>query len=144
MKHRVRTRTLGKDSAHRLSMLRNMAQSLLRHRRITTTVTRAKELSRFVEHLITLAKKAHQAGDPKAALPYKREVFRHFHISSKRKKQKVRPDRDLAQELFEQIAPYYVKRAEDKGQDGGYTRIIRIGQRKGDGAPMALIELVED
>ncbi|MBI3925453.1 MAG: 50S ribosomal protein L17 [Armatimonadetes bacterium] len=138
MKHRVRTRTLGRDSAHRLSMLRNMAKSLLRHRRITTTETRAKELSRFVEHLITLAKKAHQAGEPREALRYKREVFRHFQVATKRPKQKVRPERNLAEELFQQIAPG------QQGRAGGYTRILRIGPRKGDGAPMALIEIIED
>ena len=64
MRHRVKSRTLGRPQGHRISMLRNMARSLIRHRRITTTEARAKELSSFVEKLITSAIKAHQAETP--------------------------------------------------------------------------------
>lgn len=143
MRHRVKSRTLGRPQAHRLSMLRNLTRSLLKHRRITTTETRARELASFVEKIITEAKKAHAAGDPAKKLAHKRQVFRHFSTQTsnaerrKRGLKKTKPHRDLAQELFDLIAPQYANR------DGGYTRIVRLYPRKGDGAPMALIELVE-
>lgn len=143
MRHRVKSRTLGRPQAHRLSMLRNMARSLLKHRRITTTQTRARELASFVEKLITEAKKAH-ASQGAEKLAHKRQVFRHMASQTsnadrrQRGLKRTKPHRDLAQELFDQIAPLYA------GRDGGYTRVVHLYPRRGDGAPMARIELVED
>lgn len=129
MRHKVRSRTLGRQTGHRISMLRNMATSLLRHETITTTVTRAKEVSRFTEAIISLARKAKAATDENESLAYKRRVFSHI------------TDRDVAQDLFENLAVRYAdKHGENKC--GGYTRIVRAGFRKGDGAPMALLQLV--
>lgn len=131
MRHKVRSRTLGRQTGHRIAMLRNLATSLLRHQRITTTATRAKEVSRLAEELITDARKAHQATEAGEKLAHKRRVFRHI------------KDRDVAQELFDVIAPRFAER-HAAAKSGGYTRILRVGFRKGDGAPMALIELVQD
>ncbi|MCL5037809.1 MAG: 50S ribosomal protein L17 [Chloroflexi bacterium] len=117
MRHKVKTTTLGRDTAHRLSMLRNLATSLIVHKRIETTNTRAKEVSQFVEKLVTWAKKKDLSG--------KRQVFRYI------------TNRDAARELFEELAP----RFEDR--KGGYTRIIKKGFRKGDNAPLSIIEFVE-
>jgi len=103
-------------------MLRNLATSLFRHGRIETTEMRAKELSRFAEKLITFARK----GD----LASKRQVFRDIH------------DRDVAVELFDVLAKKYAGQSGLPERKGGYTRIIKLGFRKGDGAPVCLIELV--
>jgi large subunit ribosomal protein L17 len=119
-------------------MLRNLAKSLLAHKRITTTETRAKELTRFIAGLITFAKRAHAAESPSVKLANKRQVFRD--LAGAPRVGDSRPDRDLCQELFEQVAVKFSE-GEDK-RDGGYTRIIRLAPRKGDGAPMALIEFV--
>ena len=116
MRHNVKTRTLGRKTSHRLSMLRNLATSLFLHRRITTTRVRAEELARFAEKIITDAKK----GD----LASKRRVFSKIN------------DREVARQVFDLALAQYSNR------NGGYTRIINIGPRKGDSAPMALIELV--
>ncbi len=131
MRHKVRSRTLGRQTGHRLAMLRNLATSLLRHHRITTTATRAREVSRLAEEMISLARKAHQAAEASDRLAYKRRVFR------------VVNDRAVAQELFDVLAPRFVDR-HGASKSGGYTRVLRVGFRKGDGAPMALIELVQD
>lgn len=148
MRHRVKSRTLGRPQGHRISMLRNMARSLIRHRRITTTEARAKELSSFVEKLITSAIKAHQSDSPAETLAHKRRVFNHLKTSvsnaSRRARgmKRQRPDRELAQQLFDHIAPLYAKGGSLERDKGGYTRVIRLYPRKGDGASMALIELV--
>jgi large subunit ribosomal protein L17 len=143
MRHRVRTRTMGRPTAHRIAMLRNMAKSLLTHQRITTTEIRAKELSRFVENLITWAKKANAATEPGEKLAAKRQVFRDIAGAPRQHAQgrPARPDRDAAQQLFDQIATRYASGG-DSFRNGGYTRIVKLYPRKGDGAPMALIELI--
>jgi large subunit ribosomal protein L17 len=117
MRHRSKGRQLSRTSAHRRATLRNMATSLFRHGRITTTTAKAKELRPFAERLITLAKR----GD----LHARRLVA-----------QKI-PDRDVLGKLFDELGPRYVSRP------GGYTRILKLGTRRGDAAEMALIELVE-
>ena len=122
MRHQKRNRRLGRRTGHRLSMLRNLATSLIIHKRITTTQPRAKEVQKLADHLITLAKK----GD----LASKRQVFRYI------------SDRDAAADLFNVIAPQYRETPDQMERKGGFTRIIKIGPRHGDGAPMALIELV--
>jgi large subunit ribosomal protein L17 len=117
MRHAKKGRALGRTSEHKKALLRNMASSLFRHGRIETTEAKAKELRPFAEKLITLAKR----GD----LHSKRRAARHIH------------DRDVLVRLFDQIGPAVGERA------GGYTRILKIGFRAGDGAEKALIELVD-
>lgn len=109
-------RKLGRETAHRNLMLRNLVTSLLREGRIETTVTRAKETRRMAEKMITLAKK----GD----LHARRQVLAYV------------IDETVVSDLFENIAPKYAER------NGGYTRIIKMGPRRGDCAEMAFIELV--
>lgn len=109
-------RKLGRRTDHRDSMLRNQVQSLLEKGRIETTLTRAKETRRVAEKMITLGKK----GD----LHSRRRAIAYIYKD------------DVAHKLFEEIAPKY------KERNGGYTRIIKKGPRIGDGAEMAIIELV--
>lgn len=117
MRHRVKGRKLGRTSEHRLATLRNLASSLLKHKKIKTTIAKAKELRSFVEPIITKAKT-----DSVAA--------RRFVASDIQ-------DRSLIKELFTDIV------AKVGDRPGGYTRIVRLGQRKGDAAELALIELVD-
>ena len=116
MRHRKKGRNLSRSPSHRKALLRNMAMSLFQHERITTTTARAKELRPYAERLITLAKR----GDLHARRLAARRIT----------------DRDVLGKLFDDIAPRYSERA------GGYTRILKLGNRKGDAAEMALIELV--
>ena len=129
MRHKVRSRTLGRQTGHRFAMLRNLATSLLKHEQITTTITRAREVARFTDELISWARKAKNASDAAEALAYKRRVFRQI------------SDRNVAQDLFENLAVRFSDR-HGENKCGGYTRVIHNGFRKGDGAPMAVIELV--
>jgi large subunit ribosomal protein L17 len=108
---------LGAGPAHQRHMLANLASDLYRHGRITTTVAKAKTLRPYAERLITKAKR----GD----LHARRQVLAKLH------------DRDVVAYLFEEVAPRFAER------DGGYTRILKLGPRAGDNAPMAIIELVE-
>ncbi len=125
MRHRVAHRKLGRVTEHRLSMLRNQATALLRHEHITTTVPKAKELRPFVERLITIAKRGVTAGGPPTRiLTARRLVLRDVQ------------DREIVSKLFETIAPRFSERA------GGYTRLLRLGYRKGDSAEIAQVELV--
>jgi large subunit ribosomal protein L17 len=106
-------------------MLRNQAQALLRHERIETTVPRAKELRPFVERIITIAKRGIAGGDANGrSLFARRRVLRDI------------PDRDVVAKLFDTIAPRF------EARPGGYTRILRLGYRRGDSAEIAQIELV--
>ena len=109
---------LGSGPAHQRLLLGGQAASLFTHEGITTTEAKAKALRPVAERLITFAKR----GD----LAARREVL------------KVVPDRDVVHKLFTEIGPRYAER------NGGYTRILKLGQRKGDGAPMALIELLTE
>jgi large subunit ribosomal protein L17 len=109
-------RRLGLRSDHRRSMLRNIVTSLLREERIETTEDRAKELRRIADHMISLGKQ----GD----------------LSSKRQALSYLFDESVVKKLFDEIAPKY------KERNGGYTRILKIGYRRGDGASMAFVELV--
>ncbi|MGS0765728.1 50S ribosomal protein L17 [Syntrophomonas curvata] len=110
-------RRLGLRSDHRRSVLRNSVTSLLDQGKITTTETRAKEIKRLTDKMITLGKR----GD----LHARRQAFSYL------------TSEDVVSKLFNDIAPRYSER------QGGYTRIIKVGNRKGDGAPMAILELVE-
>ena len=125
MRHRVSHRKLGRVTEHRIAMLRNQAEALLLHERIETTVPKAKELRPFVERLITLAKRGIAAGDANAGtLHARRMVLRDIQ------------NRDVVGKLFDTIAPRF------EARPGGYTRILRIGYRRGDSAEVAQIELV--
>ena len=117
MRHRHGLRKLNRTTSHRLAMLRNMCNSLITHEAIKTTVPKAKELRRVVEPLITLAKEA--------TLANRRLAF-----------DRTR-DRDVVAKLFNEIGPRY------KARPGGYTRILKMGFRVGDNAPMAFVELVD-
>jgi len=125
MRHRVANRKLGRVTEHRIAMLRNLASSLLRHERIRTTVPRAKELRPFVERLITVAKRGLAAPEGSTGgLNARRTVARDI------------GDKAVARKLFDTIAPRFAERS------GGYTRILRVGVRRGDAAEMAEIELI--
>ncbi len=125
MRHNVAYRKLGRLTQHRLSMLRNQAISLLRHEHIETTVPKAKELKPFVEHLITIAKRGNAAGNAEGkALSARRMVLADI------------PDKEVVAKLFDTIAPRFADRP------GGYTRLLRVGFRRGDAAEIAQLELV--
>ena len=117
MRHRLGLRKLNRTSSHRLAMLRNMTNSLLKHEVITTTLPKAKELRRVVEPMITLGKIATVAN--------RRLAFNRLR------------DRDMVSKLFNELGPRYAKR------NGGYLRILKHGFRQGDNAPMALVELMD-
>ena len=125
MRHNVAYRKLGRLTQHRLAMLRNQAISLLRHEHIETTVPKAKELKPFVEHLITIAKRGNAAGNAEGkALSARRMVLADI------------PDKEIVAKLFDTIAPRFADRP------GGYTRLLRVGFRRGDAAEIAQLELV--
>lgn len=117
MRHRHGLRKLNRTSAHRLAMLRNMMCSLITHEAIKTTLPKAKELRRVVEPMITLAKEP--------TLANKRLAFNRLR------------DREVVVKLFDVIGPRFAAR------QGGYTRILKMGYRVGDNAPMAYMELTE-
>jgi large subunit ribosomal protein L17 len=125
MRHRVGHRKLGRVTEHRIAMLRNQAEALIRHEHIETTVPKAKELRPFVERIITIAKRGIAGGDANVrALNARRTVLRDI------------PNRDVVSKLFDTIAPRFETRP------GGYKRILRVGHRRGDSADVARIELV--
>jgi ribosomal protein L17 len=125
MRHRVAHRKLGRTTEHRIALLRNQAVALLAHERIETTVPKAKELRPFVERLITIAKRGVKAADPKGqSLSARRLVMRDL------------LDETVVTKLFDDLAPRFSDRP------GGYTRILRVGHRRGDAAEVAQIELV--
>jgi large subunit ribosomal protein L17 len=118
MRHNNTGRKLGRNSSHRSAMMRNMVTSLLEHENITTTVTRAKELRKIAEKMISLGKR----GD----------------LHARRQALQVIRDGKVVGKLFEMIGPRYANRP------GGYTRILKTGNRLGDNAPVCIIELVEE
>ncbi len=118
MRHRVHTFKIGKSGAHRRAMLANMISSLIEHGEIKTTVTKAKEARRMADKMITLGKKG--------TLHHRRQAIA-----------KLR-DKVAVKRLFDELAPGYTERV------GGYTRIIRLGRRRGDAAEMCLLQLVEE
>ena len=118
MRHRAKGRALSRSSSHKRAMMRNMAASLFEHEGINTTVAKAKEIRPYAEKLITLARR----GDLHAI----RQV-----------EQKIK-DRKIITKLFKEIGPRFAARP------GGYTRILKLGHRPGDGAEMARIELVPE
>ncbi len=125
MRHRVAYRKLGRVTEHRISMLRNQAVALLRNERIQTTVPRAKELRPFVERIITIAKRSLNAPEGST-----------HGVTARRAVSRDIADRAVVTKLFDDIAPRYVERP------GGYTRLLRLGHRRGDSAEVAEIELL--
>ena len=117
MKHNIKNKKLNKTSSHRKAMFMNMSNALIKHEQITTTLSKAKELKRFVEKIITLGKK----GD----------------LLSKRKAISILQDLKMSKKVFEVLAGRY------KNRSGGYTRIVKLGNRFGDNAPTAVIEFVD-
>ena len=118
MRHNKSGKRLGRNSSHRKAMMRNMVTSLFAHEKITTTDIRAKELRKIADKMITLGKR----GD----------------LHARRQALQVIRDRKVVGKLFDLVAPRY------KDRPGGYTRIIKLGQRTGDNASLSLIELVEE
>ena len=125
MRHRVGHRKLGRVTEHRLAMLRNQAQALLKHERIETTLPKAKELRPFVERIITTAKRGLTVGAPAGRALHARRLVR-----------REIADVGIVSKLFDTIAPRFAERP------GGYTRILKLGFRRGDAAEVAQIELV--
>jgi large subunit ribosomal protein L17 len=145
MRHRVAHRKLGRKSEHRLALLRNLCTSLITHERIITTLPKAKELRPFAERAITLGKRALDAEAPEAALHHRRIAAGYFQAGNQGRLpdggyKRAHADRTAGvfalDKLFDDIAARYSERP------GGYTRILKLGARRGDGAEMALIELV--
>tara|TARA_B100000941_G_C28498398_1_gene552449 strand:- start:1582 stop:2019 length:438 start_codon:yes stop_codon:yes gene_type:complete len=117
MKHNIKNKKLNKTSSHRKAMFMNMSNSLIKHEQITTTLPKAKELKRFVEKIITLGKKGS--------------------LESRRKAIAILQDKKMTEKVFSIFSERY------KNRNGGYTRIVKIGNRFGDNAPTAIIELVD-
>ena len=117
MRHRVRGRKLGRTTAHRKALFRNQLTALFTHDRIVTTLAKAKELRPLAERMVTLA--------GTGSLPARRKVLT------------MVPDKEVVRRLFEEIAPRFTDRP------GGYTRVMRLGRRRGDAAELAIIEFVD-
>lgn len=117
MRHAKRGRKLGRTKSHRKAMLANMSANLFRHKQIRTTDAKAKETRKVAERLITLGKK----GD----------------LNARRKASQILPTKEDVNILFHEIAPQYEER------NGGYTRIVKIGRRNNDAAPISILELVD-
>ena len=117
MKHNIKHRKLNRTSSHRKALLMNMSNALIKHEQITTTLPKAKELRPFVEKVVTLGKK----GD----------------LSSRRKALSILQDEKMTTKIFDILANRYSER------NGGYTRIIKLGNRYGDNAPTAVIEFID-
>ena len=117
MRHRKSGRRLGRTSAHRKAMYRNMVPSLLEHERIQTTDSKAKELRRVAERMITLGKR----GD----------------LHARRRAMRVIRDKGVTAKVFDQLAERF------RDRPGGYTRVVKLGPRVGDAAPLSVIELVD-
>ncbi|MBI2369918.1 MAG: 50S ribosomal protein L17 [Deltaproteobacteria bacterium] len=118
MRHLKMRGQLGRPTAHRLAMLRNLVTSFLEHERVTTTHAKARELRRLAERMITLGK----AGT----------------LHARRRALRVIRDQAVAKKLFDTLAPRFRERS------GGYTRIVKVGPRPGDGAPMSVVELLPE
>ncbi|MCB5265924.1 MAG: 50S ribosomal protein L17 [Candidatus Cloacimonetes bacterium] len=118
MRHRLEGRKFGRETDARRLMMRNLVKSMVEHGQINTTLAKAKEMRRFVERLITYGK--------------------NDTVHSRRLAYSVLGNRDLVKKLFDEIAPAFADR------NGGYTRVLKAGFRKGDNAPMAIIQFVEE
>ena len=117
MRHRARSRKLGRTPSHRLAMYRNMVTSLLEHERIETTDAKAKEVRRIADRMITLGKKGG--------------------LHNRRRALRIIREREVAEKVFDDLALRYRER------EGGYTRVLKLRNRVGDNAAMSIVELVE-
>tara|TARA_Y100001935_G_scaffold220468_1_gene194205 strand:+ start:6 stop:443 length:438 start_codon:yes stop_codon:yes gene_type:complete len=117
MRHNIKNKKLNRTSSHRKALLMNLSNSLIKHEQITTTLIKAKELRPFVEKILTMGKKAD--------------------LMSRRRVVSVLQDKKMTKKIFDILAPRY------KDRNGGYTRIIKLGNRFGDNAPTAVIEFVD-
>ena len=117
MKHNIKNKKLNKTSSHRKAMFMNLSNSLIKHEQITTTLPKAKELKRFIEKIITLGKN----GD----------------LLSRRKAISILQNQKMTKKIFDVLSDRY------KNRKGGYTRVVKLGNRFGDNAPTAIIELVD-
>ncbi|MCA9916722.1 MAG: 50S ribosomal protein L17 [Anaerolineales bacterium] len=139
MRHRVSGRKLGRDSAHRKALRKNMIAELLVHEQILTTEAKARMLRPAAEKIITMAKRGLAKNDPAQAVHARRLVaariarFRHAEDEDG-----VSGEVDVVKKLFNDIAPRYANRP------GGYTRMVKIGKRSGDNADMAMIMLIDE
>jgi large subunit ribosomal protein L17 len=135
MRHLKRTAKLGRTSEHRNSMLVNLVSSLIKHKRVTTTLAKAKAARSVAEKMVTLGKKG--------TIHARRLVTARLRVQgrsleqSKDQRKKWRQNEDVVHILFDQIAPVF------KDRKGGYTRIVKLGERRGDVARMAILEWVE-
>jgi large subunit ribosomal protein L17 len=137
MRHRVAHRKLGRVTEHRIALLRNQAEALLRHERIETTVPKARELRPFVERLITIAKRSLKDGDGATLAPAAAARAAKLRTVTARRLVEVDlHNKAVVTKLFETIAPRFETRP------GGYTRLLKIGNRRGDNAEVAQLELV--
>jgi large subunit ribosomal protein L17 len=141
MRHRKRTAKLGRTSAHRNAMLANLVCSLIKHRRIKTTLAKAKAARSVAEKMVTLGKKGTLHARRLVAARLRHPARTHFRGTPKRKgrvlRERWRQHEDVVRILFEDIAPVFRER------HGGYTRIVKLNQRRGDAAQMAILEWVD-
>ena len=147
MRHRIRKAKLGRTTEHRTRMLNNIVCSLIKHRRVTTTLAKAKAARVVADKMVTLGKKGQADG---AGLQYRRLIAARLQqsprtffpkkngVSGREQRAYWRENEDVVRILFEDIAPVFENR------NGGYTRVIKLGRRKGDAAEMAILEWVTD
>ena len=147
MRHRIRKAKLGRTTEHRTRMLNNLVCSLIKHRRITTTLAKAKAARVVADKMVTLGKKGQADG---AGLQYRRLIAARLQqnprtffpkkngVSGREQRAYWRENEDVVRILFEDIAPGF------EGRNGGYTRVIKLGRRQGDAAEMAILEWVTD
>jgi len=126
MRHRVKRHRIGRYGSHRRATLRNLSREIIEHGSIITTTPKAKAVQIFFEKLVSKAIKAKKTDSKERSVALRREIF------------KAIGDRRLVNKLVDEIAPKYLERP------GGYTAIYKVGQRRGDGAEMSLIKLVEE
>jgi len=137
MRHRVDHRKLGLPTDQRMALLRNQVNQLFLHEKLLTTETRAKEVQRLAERLITQAKKNTNASRRRVNQMIQRPPLKRKRIQAAKYRGQDHPERRVFMKLMTELAPRFAER------DGGYTRILKAPPRKGDGAPMALLTFVE-
>ena len=147
MRHRKRTAKLGRTSEHRTALLANLVCSLIKHRRIRTTLAKAKAARVVADKMVTLGKKGQETDSSiqcrrLVAARLQQQPRHHFAkhngVSGKVRRDEWRQNEDVVRILFEDIAPGFAER------NGGYTRVIKLGRRRGDAAEMAILEWVKD
>jgi len=127
MRHRMKRNKLNRYGSHRMSLMRNLAKEIIEHGTIMTTTVKAKVGKEYIEKLITKAVKAYKIKDEnkEESIALRRQLFAEL------------GDRKLVNKLVDEIAPKYT------GRNGGYTRVIKVGQRRGDGAEVSVLQIVE-